>query len=74
MYATPAGKACGLCAAVKATCYLMGRTVRGSQSHVDHELLRRVLDKMVGSELWRLQGTIKRHTWILWELNREIFA
>ena len=72
--ATPAGKACGPCAASKAACSLTGRAVGGSQSHADPESFRRVLDETVGSELRRLRGTIKRHTRILRELNGEIFG
>ena len=67
--ATPAGKACGPCAAAKAACSLTGRAIGGSQSQADPESFRRILDEAVGSELQRLRGTIKRHTRILRELT-----
>ena len=38
------------------------------------ESFRRILDETVGSKLRRLRGTIKWHTWILRELNGEVFG
>ena len=47
--ATPAGKACGPCAAAKAACSLTGRAIGSSQSQVDPESFRRILDEVVGT-------------------------